>query len=63
MAETLRLAADAIEAGHGETFDVRTEPHHQELPVGRFVAMKRTGAVRVFLSVTFVAHPPQKIGE
>ncbi|MGZ3423019.1 MAG: hypothetical protein ACXVEE_34475 [Polyangiales bacterium] len=55
MAETLRLAAEAIEAGHGETFDIRVEPHHDELHAGRFVAMKKTGAVRVFLNVSFVA--------
>lgn len=54
-AETLRLAADAIEAGHGESFDVRVEPYLHEAFVGRFVAQRRTDAKRVTIHVTFVA--------
>jgi hypothetical protein len=45
---------------NGETFDIRTEPHHEELPVGRFVAMKKTNAVRVFVHVSFVARAPEE---
>lgn len=54
MAETLRLAAEAIEAGLGETFDVRVEPHHHEAFVGRFVAMKKSGAVRVTIHTSVI---------
>lgn len=56
-AETLRLAADAIERGDGEHFEIRLEPHHDELYAARFVALKPTGAHRVTLHVAFVADP------
>lgn len=55
LAETLRLAADAVEASRGEFCDVTIEPHHDEAYVARFLALKKTGAVRVTLHLSFVA--------
>lgn len=64
-AETLRLAADAIERGQGEHFEIRIEPHHDEAFVARFVALRPTGAQRVTLHVAFLADASTapKLGE
>ena len=56
-AETLRMAADAIEKGLGEDFAIDVRPHRVEAFVARFVAVRETNAREVRIEVSFVAEP------